>query len=104
MTRRLVGTFSPGERHMHQWFDDAIGLTGDWRERGPVYAVPMRACVLTGEAAGTAAAMAVHQTQADARNLSFALLQNQLEKRNGLLHPDLVLPANDGTDGLLQTL
>ena len=42
MTRRLVGTFSIGEKHMHQWFDDAVGLTGDWRKRGPVYAVPLR--------------------------------------------------------------
>jgi hypothetical protein len=42
MTRRLVGTFSLGERHMHQWFEDTVGLTGDWRKRGPVYAVPLR--------------------------------------------------------------
>jgi 2-polyprenyl-6-methoxyphenol hydroxylase-like FAD-dependent oxidoreductase len=42
MTRRLVGRFALGERHMHQWFDDTIGLTGDWRKRGPVYAIPLR--------------------------------------------------------------
>jgi hypothetical protein len=42
MTRRLVGTFSLGERHMHQWFEDTVGLTGDWRKRGPVYAIPLR--------------------------------------------------------------
>jgi hypothetical protein len=42
MTRRLVGTFSLGERHMHHWFEDAVGLTGDWRKSGPVYAVPWR--------------------------------------------------------------
>jgi hypothetical protein len=42
MTRRLVGSFSLGERHMHRWFDDAVGLTGDWRKRGPVYALPYR--------------------------------------------------------------
>ena len=42
MTRRLVGAFSLGERHMHRWFDDAVGLTGDWRKRGPVYALPFR--------------------------------------------------------------
>ena len=42
MTRRLVSDFSLGERHMHQWFDDTIGLTGDWRKSGPVYALPWR--------------------------------------------------------------
>jgi len=29
MTRRLVGAMSLGEQHVHQWFDDCIGLTGD---------------------------------------------------------------------------
>jgi hypothetical protein len=43
MTRRLVGAFSLADRNRHEWFDDAIGLTGDWRRRGPVYAVPWRA-------------------------------------------------------------
>ncbi len=43
MTRRLVASFSLGAAHVHQWFDDAVGLTGDWRQAGPVYAVPWRA-------------------------------------------------------------
>lgn len=43
MTRRLVGDFSLGEGHMHQWFEDAVGLSGDWRRSGPVYAIPYRA-------------------------------------------------------------
>jgi len=42
MTRRLVGCFSLGEQHLHQWFDDTVGFTGDWRKSGPVYAVPWR--------------------------------------------------------------
>ena len=42
MTRRLVSSFSLGERHQHEWFDDTIGLTGDWRREGPVYAIPWR--------------------------------------------------------------
>jgi hypothetical protein len=48
MTRRLVGAFSLGVGHKHQWFDDAIGLTGDWREAGPVYVLPFR--ILAGVA------------------------------------------------------
>lgn len=43
MTRRLVGAMELGERHMHRWFADTVGLTGDWRRAGPVYAVPRRA-------------------------------------------------------------
>ncbi len=42
MTRRLVGAVSLGERHDHHRFDDTVGLTGDWRKRGPVYAFPLR--------------------------------------------------------------
>lgn len=40
MTRRLAGRFTLSEKHMHRWFNDTIGLTGDWRRPGPVYAVP----------------------------------------------------------------
>jgi len=43
MTRRLVGPVSIGDRHVHQWFDDTVALTGDWRRAGPVHAVPLRA-------------------------------------------------------------
>ena len=38
-TRRLVGARALGERDMHVWFDDAVCLTGDWRRRGPVFAI-----------------------------------------------------------------
>jgi len=41
-TRRLRSRFSLGEQHVHQWFDDTIALTGDWRKNGPVYALPYR--------------------------------------------------------------
>ncbi len=43
MTRRLVGSVSLGARHVHQWFEDTIGLIGDWRQAGPVYAIPFSA-------------------------------------------------------------
>lgn len=43
VTRRLVNNFSLGEHHMHTWLDDCVGLTGDWRRRGPVYPIPLRA-------------------------------------------------------------
>jgi hypothetical protein len=40
-TRRLVGARSLGEKDMHVWRDDAVGLTGDWRRRGPVFAITL---------------------------------------------------------------
>jgi 2-polyprenyl-6-methoxyphenol hydroxylase-like FAD-dependent oxidoreductase len=43
MTRRLVGRITVAEDDVHRWFDDAIGLADDWREAGPVYAIPLRA-------------------------------------------------------------
>ena len=126
MTRRLVGAFSLGERHMHTWFDDAIGLTGDWRKRGPVYAIPLRSlcgvkmrnllaagrcvsvdttiwdatraiptCVLTGEASGTAAALAVRQSQSDVHSLPADVLQRQLKRQGAFLEAALVAPAGE---------
>jgi len=123
MTRRLVGTFSLGEDHMHEWFADAIGLTGDWRRAGPVYALPLRAlcgvrncnlltagrcisadstiwdvtraipaCAVTGEAAGTAAALAVRDADGDLRVLDVARLQATLRSHGALLDPALVAP------------
>lgn len=124
MTRRLVGEMSLGERHRHQWFDDAIGITGDWRRRGPVYAIPWRTlrgvrnvnltavgrcmssdttawdatrgiscCVMTGEAAGTASAMAVRAYDGDLSALPVDALQKRLIEQGALLDPELVKPA-----------
>ena len=41
MSRRLVGTRTLRERDCHRWFDDTLGLTGDWRKPGPVYSLPL---------------------------------------------------------------
>lgn len=123
MTRRLVGAMSLGERHRHQWFEDAVGLIGDWRRRGPVYAIPWRtlravrtlnltavgrcmssdttawdatrgisACVLTGEAAGTASAIAVKKYGGDLSALPVSELQRRLVDQGALLDPELVKP------------
>lgn len=127
MTRRLVADFSLAENHVHQWFDDAIGLTGDWRKPGPVYAIPFRClkgrknknllvagrcisvddtawdalrvippCVVTGEAAGTAAALAASQYDGDLSALDVTTLQDQLLKQGVLLNPELVAQCADG--------
>ncbi|MFH1968843.1 MAG: FAD-dependent oxidoreductase [Verrucomicrobiota bacterium] len=125
MTRRLMGQYTLGEKHMHQWFDDAIGLTGDWRKPGPVYAIPKRSlcgvstanllaagrcisadtsvwdvmraippCVVSGEAAGTAAALAVKHADSDVHALDVRVLQRQLQSQGVLLDPALVRPPD----------
>jgi len=126
MTRRLVADFTLTDGHMHQWFDDAIGLTGDWRRPGPVFAIPFRClhamrnsnllvagrcisvdntawdalraippCVVTGEATGTAAAMAAHDTDGDVNMVDIKRLQDQLRKQGVLLDPALVARATE---------
>ena len=124
MTRRLVGEFSLGERHMHQFLPDATGFTGDWRKAGPVYSIPLRAlrgvrnrnlltagrcisadttvwdatraiptCAVTGEAAGTAAALAAKTADGDVHALDVARLQAVLRDQRVLLDPALVAAA-----------
>ena len=116
MTRRLVGEISLGERHNHHIFEDSVGLTGDWRKRGPVYAFPLRAlagvanrnllvagrcisadttvwdvtralpgCAVTGEAAGTAAAMLAELEIASLDALAVQDLQDQLRSQGVIL-------------------
>ncbi len=122
-TRRLVGAATLREADVHEWFDDACGLTGDWRKPGPVWALPWRClcgvrnrnlavagrcisvepavwdvtraipgCVVTGEAAGSAAALAVHEAEADLHGLKVGRLQAELRARGVLLDPALVRP------------
>jgi hypothetical protein len=124
MTRRLLGSFSLGEEHMHRSFEDTVGLTGDWRKPGPVYAFPLRSlcgvrnrnllaagrcasvdssawdltralpgCAVTGEAAGTAAALSVRESKCRVDELSFSTLRRQLESQGVLLDPALLAPA-----------
>jgi len=123
MTRRLVGVHSLGERHIHHWFDDTIGLMGDWRKAGPVYAASLRSlagvrnrnllaagrcisadttlwdvtraipgCVVTGEAAGTTAALLAKRGYPGPDSLPISELQDQLRKQGVLLDPELVKP------------
>lgn len=123
-TRRLVGARSLAESDMHTWFDDAICLTGDWRRRGPVFAITpdmlrgvansnllsvgrcmsadttiwdctrvIPTCAVTGEAAGTAAALAARDYGGNLRKLKTSILQAELRKRGNLIDPALVAPA-----------
>ena len=43
MTRRLDGACVLDDNNPHKNVDTSIGLTGDWRKRGPVFAIPFEA-------------------------------------------------------------
>lgn len=43
VTRCLKNKFELAESHRHTWLEDCIGMTGDWRRKGPVYPIPLRA-------------------------------------------------------------
>lgn len=134
MTRRLVTEFSLGDRNRHEWFDDAIGFTGDWRYCGPVYSVPWRSlmgvrtknlsaagrcisadttvwdvtraipgCALTGEACGTAAALAVQQTNGELHLLSVSVLQSRLKAQGVMLDPALAKETPPAADSSKHT-
>ena len=109
MTRRLVGLYELDEAEERKTFEDSIGMTGDWRKKGPIFDIPYRAlygrrvknlitagrcisvtesmwditrviptCAVTGEAAGTAAAMAVQSETKTFSDLEVKKLQNVL--------------------------
>lgn len=49
MTRRLDGVFAfSEERHDQVWFDDAIGMIGNWKQRGHRYSIPWRTLCAPG--------------------------------------------------------
>lgn len=114
MSRRLAGAYTLDDSEERVRFEDSIGLTGDWRKRGPVYEIPFRTlyckeiknllaagrdisttdrmwditrvippCAVTGEAAGTAAALG-----SDFASIDVAALQHKLSANGVRLHTD----------------
>ena len=112
MSRRLVGAYTMDESENKKHMPDSIGMTGDWRKRGPAFELPfgslytekvpnllaagrdisvtdamwditrvIPACAVTGEAAGTAAAMSDNFPA-----LEVAVLQKKLESQGVHLH------------------
>ncbi len=45
MTRRLKTVFELEESDNKRYFDDTVGMTGDWRRSGPAYCIPLRMLV-----------------------------------------------------------
>ncbi|MFW6292105.1 MAG: FAD-dependent oxidoreductase [Spirochaetota bacterium] len=123
MTRRLVGEATLAGDDVHRWFDDAVGLTGDWRHAGPVWSIPYRAirgvananllvagrCISSAGRAwdvtraiptcaltGEAAGVAaatVCRDGGDARSADVSAIQERLRRAGVLLDPALVEPA-----------
>jgi hypothetical protein len=112
MSRRIVGAYTLDDSENRVRMHDSIGMTGDWRKRGPAFEIPFRtlygyevrnllaagrdisvtdamwditrvipACAVTGEAAGTAAALS-----SDFANLDTAELQDRLLTQKVKLH------------------
>ncbi len=127
MTRRLVGRATLEGSHVHRWFDDVVGLTGDWRTAGPVFAIPFAslcavatsnllvagrcmsvdcsawdvlraipACVVTGQAAGTAAALACDHRRSGVDAVPCSELRSRLEEQGALLDRALVAEERAG--------
>jgi hypothetical protein len=42
MTRRLKGALELEESDDKRYFDDAVGMTGNWRASGPIFYIPLR--------------------------------------------------------------
>ena len=40
MSRRIVGKYTLHDAEAHKRFNGSIGMTGDWRKRGPLYEMP----------------------------------------------------------------
>lgn len=122
MTRRLKGQIELDEAHDRHYFEDAVGMTGDWRKPGPIYFIPLRCltgvktdnlitagrcistrnqawdvsraiptCVVTGEAAGTAAALASRMAEGCFSKLNVKLVQDQLTAQDVIIDIDMAL-------------
>ena len=115
MTRRLKGEIEIREENKNRVFPDTVGITGDWRKAGPVYHIPFRAlrgtvnsnlvtagrcissgsawditraipaCAVSGEAAGTAAAMLSAGEARSFSSLDAGALQERLKKQGVML-------------------
>ncbi|MFY9175752.1 MAG: FAD-dependent oxidoreductase [Caldicoprobacterales bacterium] len=117
MTRRLDGQITMDKHHERYYFNDTIGMTGDWRNRGPMYYIPFRSligarvknlitagrcvsaygdlwdimrvippCAVTGQAAGTAAALLTREKYDDFNSLDINRLQSLLIEQGVIIN------------------
>lgn len=112
MTRCIRGEYEMDDTEVHRYFEDSIGMIGDWRKCGPVYEIPLRTlytkdlanCMAAGRnisvtdamwditrvipacaVTGQAAGLAMAMTE-DITMLDVSLLQSNLAKQGVRLH------------------
>ena len=120
MTRRLNGKYILTGEDKWRYFDDTIGMIGEWRRAGCIYCIPYSSlvasrtanliaagrcisaaddawkntraigpCALTGEAAGTAAALSSKEGS-DLHSLDIRVLQDKLRSQEVIIDKDLI--------------
>jgi len=139
MTRRLKGAFELMESDERKYFDDTVGMTGDWRKSGPVYYLPLSSlratqtdnliaagrcvsagpgawdivraiptCAVTGEIAGTTAALASRNNKGHIALIDKTNLQSVLRRQGVIMDsrfslrrrmPEAALRPGDGVEG-----
>ncbi len=117
MTRRIVGDYDIDITDDKVYMEDSIGMTGNWKKRGPVYEIPFRSirskniknllaagrCISSTDAmwdvtrvipvcavTGEAAGVAASLTS-DFHSIDMATLQQKLRENGVKLHTDEVL-------------
>lgn len=128
-TRRIDGDYTLQESDNYRHFDDSVGAICDFDRRDYLYEIPFRAMVrsgynnliaagrcvageayawdvlrvippaiISGQAAGCAAAQALESSR-PVYNLDMAVLQQQLERDDVMIHfPDSLIPDVPATD------
>ena len=115
MTRRLNGNSVLSGNDRWKYFEDTVGMIGEWRRAGCIYCIPYSAlianktenliaagrcisasddawkntraigpCALTGEAAGTAAALSLEEGS-NLHNLDIRVLQDKLKSQEVII-------------------
>ena len=64
MTRCICGAYTLDDTEERRRLEDSIGMTGDWRRRGPAYELPLRALHTQGLANAAAAGRIISVTDA----------------------------------------
>ena len=117
MTRRIVGDYDVDTSDDKVYFEDSIGMTGNWKKRGPVYEIPFRSirskniknllaagrCISATDpmwdvtrvipvcaVTGEAAGVAASMTS-DFHSIDITALQDELRRGGVKLHTDEVL-------------
>jgi len=116
MTRRLRATTELQVADERRYFDDAIGMTGNWRKSGPIYYLSLSSmtgvrtanlvvagrcissagvawditrviptCAVTGEAAGTVAALAARENGGRIPDEAVPVLQERLREQGVII-------------------